>query len=59
MSVLLLQHLNLRKRIEEFSEVLKVEAHKLGTHNLSENTPVQISCLIVFRTLKTMDIALL
>jgi hypothetical protein len=30
------QDQNLRKRIEEFSEVLKVEAHKLGSHNLSE-----------------------
>jgi hypothetical protein len=26
----------LRQRIEEFSETLKVEAHKLGTHGLSE-----------------------
>ncbi len=28
---------DLRKRIEEFSEVLKTEAHKLGAHGLDEN----------------------
>ncbi len=27
----------LRKRIEEFAETLKTEAHKLGTHGLNEN----------------------
>jgi hypothetical protein len=31
------QNKNLRKLIEEFSEVLKIEAHKLGTHELGEN----------------------
>jgi hypothetical protein len=31
------QNENLKKLINEFSEVLKVEAHKLGTHDLSEN----------------------
>ncbi len=30
------QDLALRQRIEEYSEVLKVEAHKLGAHGLSE-----------------------
>lgn len=30
------QNAELRKRIEEYSEVLKVEAHKLGNHGLSE-----------------------
>jgi hypothetical protein len=31
------QNKDLRKLIKEFSEVLKVEAHKLGTHGLGEN----------------------
>jgi hypothetical protein len=31
------QNKNLRKLIEEFSEVLKTDAHKLGTHELGEN----------------------
>jgi hypothetical protein len=30
------QNQQLRQRIEEFAETLKVEAHKLGTHGLSE-----------------------
>jgi hypothetical protein len=30
------QNKNLRKLIEDFSEVLKIEAHKLGTHELAE-----------------------
>lgn len=31
------QNLTLRDRIEEYAEVLKVEAHKLGNHGLSED----------------------
>jgi hypothetical protein len=31
------QNLALRERIEEYSEVLKVEAHRLGNHGLSED----------------------
>lgn len=31
------QNLTLRDRIEQYAEVLKVEAHKLGNHGLSED----------------------
>jgi hypothetical protein len=30
------QNLALREQIEKYSEVLKIEAHKLGAHGLSE-----------------------
>lgn len=30
------QNAELRKKIKEYSEALKVEAHKLGNHGLSE-----------------------
>jgi hypothetical protein len=31
------QNAELRRRIHEYSETLKVEAHKLGTHGLDEH----------------------